>query len=68
VKLVRRRDGRLVDAAVEQGAPALGFAVLHIAGEPFGPGETEGYQIAEASPAERAQIERAGYTLAEASL
>jgi hypothetical protein len=63
--LMRRRDGARINADITAGTSG-GLAVLMINGEPFPPGETAGYVIVEASAAELAELQRAGYHMLRA--
>jgi hypothetical protein len=63
--LMRRRDGARIGAEIAASSTG-GLAVLLINDEPFPPGETAGYVIIEASPAELAELARAGYHLLRA--
>jgi hypothetical protein len=55
--LMRRRDGARIGAEIAASSTG-GLAVLLINDEPFPPGETAGYVIIEASPAELAELAR----------
>ncbi len=63
--LMRRRDGARIPAEITTSSSG-GLAVLLINGEPFPPEETAGYVIVEASPADLAELSRAGYRLLRA--
>ena len=63
--LMRRRDGARINGEIAAGSSG-GLAVLLINGEPFPQGETAGYVILEASAAELAELQRAGYHMLRA--
>jgi len=60
MRVVRRRDGEILEAELKY---AHTITVLFIDGEPRGAAETDGYLLAEASAAERAELRRWGYEL-----
>jgi hypothetical protein len=61
MRLNRRRDHAVMRAEVAGGEASL--PILLIEGEPFPPAEAGGYFLAEASPAELAELRRGGYSL-----
>lgn len=65
MRVVRRRDGVLLEAALRTDHPAAegGVPVLVIAGEAFAVAETGGYLLEEADAGERAELRRWGYQL-----
>lgn len=66
MKVIRRRDHSLRHVEVLRPGGETSLPVLIIEGEPFPPNETAGYFLAEASPAEMAELRRGGYTLLHA--
>jgi hypothetical protein len=61
--LLRRRDQKVLDAAVVRQDGEASLPILVIEGEPFSPDETAGYYVLAASDVERAELQRGGYVL-----
>lgn len=67
-RVVQRRDGVLLEAALRTDHPASSDSVpvLVIGGEAFARVETDGYLLDDADPGEAAELRRWGYELAPA--
>lgn len=65
MRVVRRRDGALLEAALTTDHPASSQAVpvLVIGGEAFGCAETSGYLLENADLGDLAELRRWGYDL-----
>jgi hypothetical protein len=63
MKVIRRRDYRVLDAEVVRPGSEASLPVLLIDGEPFPPQETVGYYLLEAADHELGELRRGGYTL-----